>query len=82
MEAAPGFEPGMEVLQTSALPLGDAASLNTAGSAQRRLPLIFLWSGKRDLNPRPQPWQGCTLPLSYSRTFKIVTLKFFLSMKK
>ena len=28
MEAPPGFEPGMEVLQTSALPLGDGASLN------------------------------------------------------
>ncbi len=28
---------------------------------------IRLWSGKRDLNPRLQPWQGCTLPLSYSR---------------
>ena len=25
------------------------------------------WSGRRDLNPRLQPWQGCTLPLSYSR---------------
>ena len=25
MEAPPGFEPGMEVLQTSALPLGDGA---------------------------------------------------------
>ncbi len=20
------------------------------------------WSGKRDLNSRPQPWQGCALP--------------------
>ena len=20
------------------------------------------WSGKRDSNPRPQPWQGCALP--------------------
>jgi hypothetical protein len=29
--------------------------------------LNALWSGKRDLNPRLQPWQGCTLPLSYSR---------------
>ena len=27
MEAAPGFEPGMRVLQTRALPLGDAASV-------------------------------------------------------
>ena len=25
LEAPPGFEPGMEVLQTSALPLGDGA---------------------------------------------------------
>src|SRR3712207_3385463 len=30
-----------------------------------RGPLI--WSGKRDLNPRPSPWQGDALPLSYSR---------------
>ena len=26
------------------------------------------WSGRRELNPRRQPWQGCTLPLSYSRS--------------
>src|SRR5205085_8137897 len=26
-----------------------------------------LWSGRRDLNPRRPPWQGGTLPLSYSR---------------
>ena len=25
------------------------------------------WSGRRDLNPRPSPWQGDALPLSYSR---------------
>ena len=25
------------------------------------------WSGWRDSNPRPQPWQGCALPLSYTR---------------
>src|SRR5437773_4229669 len=32
------------------------------------------WSGKRDSNPRLRPWQGRTLPLSYSRsrrTFKL-----------
>lgn len=28
-----------------------------------------IWSGKRDLNPRPPPWQGDALPLSYSRVF-------------
>src|SRR2546422_10409615 len=26
-----------------------------------------VWSGKRDSNPRPRPWQGRALPLSYSR---------------
>jgi hypothetical protein len=29
LEAPPGFEPGMEVLQTSALPLGDGAVLKS-----------------------------------------------------
>ncbi len=29
----------------------------------RSVPLDWLfWSGKRDSNPRPQPWQGCALP--------------------
>ncbi len=31
---------------------------------------VLKWSGRRDSNPRPQPWQGCALPLSYSRIFK------------
>src|SRR5215470_10258086 len=30
-------------------------------------PTLDDWSGKRDLNPRPRPWQGRALPLSYSR---------------
>ena len=34
-EAAPGFEPGMEVLQTSALPLGYAAITKKAGDRIR-----------------------------------------------
>src|SRR5690348_6430329 len=29
---------------------------------RRPLPFIALESGKRDSNPRPQPWQGCALP--------------------
>ena len=78
MEAPPGFEPGMEVLQTSALPLGDGAARTRAdrrhglpgragrcgGTHQGRIK----WSGKRDSNPRLRPWQGRTLPLSYSRS--------------
>ena len=31
---------------------------------------LFIWSGKRDSNSRLQPWQGYTLPLSYSRSRK------------
>jgi hypothetical protein len=27
-----------------------------------RLSAGFRWSGRRDSNPRPQPWQGCALP--------------------
>ena len=30
--------------------------------------LLEKWSGRWDLNPRPQPWQGCALPLSYARS--------------
>ena len=40
------------------------------------------WSGKRDLNPRHQPWQGCTLPLSYSRSvISIYITSLFLSIE-
>ncbi len=35
MEAPPGFEPGVEVLQTSALPLGDGALWELAGRTLR-----------------------------------------------
>ncbi len=32
------------------------------------LPFVLrYWSGRRDLNSRPSPWQGDALPLSYSR---------------
>ena len=42
---------GIELLQSSALPLG----------------YVAVWSGRRDSNSRPSPWQGDTLPLSHSR---------------
>ena len=40
LEAPPGFEPGMEVLQTSALPLGDGApwTCDFAGGRTRIVP--------------------------------------------
>ena len=58
MEAAPRFELGVMVLQTTALPLGYAATFNYKKE---------LWSGRRDSNSRPSPWQGDALPLSYYR---------------
>jgi hypothetical protein len=36
VEAAPGFEPGMKVLQTSALPLGYAAVISSVARTQRK----------------------------------------------
>ena len=31
------------------------------------IPSCFVWSGRRDSDPRLSPWQGDTLPLSHSR---------------
>ena len=52
LEAPPRFELGIKLLQSCALPLGYGA--------------IF-WSGRRESNPRPSPWQGDALPLSHVR---------------
>src|SRR6185436_10566668 len=50
------------------------ARLGLRRDAGHSPPLPEDWSGKRDLNPRPRPWQGRALPLSYSRvTRRILT---------
>ena len=39
-----------------------------------------VWSGKRDSNSRPQPWQGCALPaelLSLLAFANIILFVFF-----
>src|SRR5688572_6974032 len=74
LEAPPGFEPGMEVLQTSALPLGDGALRESRPLVGRAGSEEGSWSGKRDSNPRLRPWQGRTLPLSYSRSRRTLTV--------
>src|SRR6266850_7310523 len=74
----------IKVLQTSPLPLGYRA-LNCKPRSTRRSTKVnrfeyFVepsctprfkerWSGRRELNPRLRPWQGRTLPLSYSRSY-------------
>ncbi len=37
--------------------------------------ILEKWSGKRDSNPRPSPWQGDALPLSYSRMNELTIIK-------
>ncbi len=66
----PGSNRRIKVLQTSPLPLGYRAACGSLGSSpvpERRF-WRSVWSGRRDLNPRPSPWQGDALPLSYSRS--------------
>ena len=61
--SAQGFEP-----RTHALEGRCSIQLSYA-------PTLF-WSGKRDSNSRLQPWQGCALPLNYSRLGnKVVRMK-------
>ncbi len=64
MEATPGIEPGIKVLQTSALPLGYSAGSLPLGYAARVWITIpaDLWSGLRGANSLPPPWQGGALP--------------------
>ena len=70
----PGSNRRIKVLQTSPLPLGYRAlaglplfeplpNRRSQPGGRRRA----IWSGRRDLNSRPSPWQGDALPLSYSR---------------
>ena len=48
---------------------GGVEAFNKKGKKKRKTEVLrfFIWSGKRGSNSRPQPWQGCALPLSYSR---------------
>jgi hypothetical protein len=44
-------------------------------------PETCIVSGRRGSNPQLQPWEGCTLPLSYSR-MDLISLEVVLAMKR
>src|SRR3989441_11186275 len=74
MEAAIGIEPMdkgfADLCLTTWLRRLNLEKKGEGKSRWFREPLAFAlkpWSGRRDLNPRLRPWQGRTLPLSYSR---------------
>ena len=54
--------------------LSDEMSDGLFGGFDKIRNVLKNWSGKRDLNPRPSPWQGDALPLSYSRSFEDIPL--------
>ena len=76
LEARAGIEPAhkgfADLSLTTWVPrLGRAALENlirsTPPCSQPGVHRRAEWSGRRDLNSRPSPWQGDALPLSYSR---------------
>jgi hypothetical protein len=58
------FEERRESCTASKIPL---AGFSGKLKKPQKTAAFFKMSGKRESNPRRQPWQGCTLPLSYSR---------------
>ena len=62
MERVKGIGPSQPAWKAGALPL----------SYTRKY-----WSGRRDSNPRPSPWQGDTLPLSHFRKNNMKLISFF-----
>ena len=79
MVGKPGFEPGTSCMSSkhsnhlSYSPAdGGGTQIRTGDRGFADLGLTAwlcrqYWSGRRDLNPRPPPWQGGVLPLNYFR---------------
>src|ERR1039458_3790660 len=74
LEARAGIEPAhkgfADLSLTTWVPRLGRAALKIFAPCRRSQPGLHRraeWSGRRDLNSRPSPWQGDALPLSYSR---------------
>ena len=48
-------------------PTNDKTAKRRPMSVRQRAKRRKIWSGRRGSNPRPRPWQGRALPLSYTR---------------
>ena len=57
-----GIEPTFPAWKAGVLPIYDTRIYSLSYNK-------YMWSGKRDSNPQPPPWQGGTLPLSHFRSF-------------
>ena len=82
--APPGFESLLLFMKIKTAPIrccfdfGEPVGIRTLDTRLRR-PLLYpaelrahaykKWSGRRDSNSRPSPWQGDALPLSHFRIF-------------
>ena len=69
-------------LSTNLNLFGNALQPKYYSNKKKRLNLIDLdvfriWSGKRDSNSRPQPWQGCALPAELFPQFRVRILQTF-----
>jgi hypothetical protein len=70
---APSFWPGDRAARSGRRARAVIHRVREGGGRNAESPVtwtglsVFLQSGRRDLNPRRPPWQGGTLPLSYSR---------------
>jgi hypothetical protein len=68
MEAAPGFEPGIKVLQTSALPLGYAAAGKRKTGLEPATPTLARWCSTTELLPHRDHGWGSWIRTNASRS--------------
>jgi hypothetical protein len=68
MEAAPGFEPGIKVLQTSALPLGYAAAGKRKTGLEPATPTLARWCSTTELLPHRDRGWGSWIRTNASRS--------------
>ena len=70
VEAAPGFEPGNKGFAVPGLTTWLCRHVHLLTTLHMQIVYSFsFWSGRRDSNPRPPPWQGGVLPLNYFRGY-------------